>query len=342
MKAEVRELKNNFGEIRLLPESIDDLWHLQHLIGAGDLVFATTLRSVNAGTDKLRPEKVEKRPVRLGIRVERLEFSEHGARLRVSGIIEQGVDVGAHHTFNVESGYEISVIRYWKPVDFERIDRAVKASVYGVIHILTIEEGEAELFRLRQYGPESVVSVTMGSGKGSDTDTRTGFFDQLLTLVGEITGPLIIAGPGFVKDDFVKFAKSRNSAVAERSIVVETRRIGRGAVQEVIGLGTLEKLIGDLQLAREVKLVDELLLRIAEDGPVAYGRNEVANAIECGAAEQVLVSDTLLHDSLIMRLVEQAERMRAKIVVLSSSFEPGERLDALGGIAALLRYKVGK
>ncbi|MDO9035269.1 MAG: mRNA surveillance protein Pelota, partial [Methanoregula sp.] len=37
-----------------------------------------------------------------------------------------------------------------------------------------------------------------------------------------------------------------------------------------------------------------------------------------------------------------AEAMRAVVVVLSSDFEPGERLVALGGIAALLRYKMGK
>ena len=150
MKAEYGELKGGYGEIRLFPESIDDLWHLRHLIGEGDLVFATTFRSVDTATDKIRPEKVEKRPVRLGVRIERVEFSEHGIRLRLFGIIEHGADVGEHHTINVETGFEISVIKQWRPVDLERVERAVKASVYGVIHILTIEEGEAELFRLRQ------------------------------------------------------------------------------------------------------------------------------------------------------------------------------------------------
>ncbi|HSQ92874.1 MAG TPA: mRNA surveillance protein Pelota, partial [Methanoregula sp.] len=42
----------------------------------------------------------------------------------------------------------------------------------------------------------------------------------------------------------------------------------------------------------------------------------------------------------VMRLIEDAEAMRATIVVLSSEFEPGERLVALGGIAALLRYNL--
>jgi protein pelota len=342
MKAEYGELKNGYGEIRLFPESIDDLWHLRHLIGPGDLVFATTFRSVDAATDKIRPEKVEKRPVRLGVRVERVEFSEHGVRLRLFGIIEHGIDAGAHHTINVETGFEISVIRQWRTVDLERVDRAVKASVYGVIHILTIEEGEAELFRLRQYGPESVITHTAGSGKGAETDTRTAFFEALLSHIRNISGPLIIAGPGFIKDDFVKYARSRSCAGIDRAVVVETRRIGRGAVQEVVGKGALEKLMDDLQLSREVKMMDEVLLRIAQEGAVAYGMKEVREAIGYGAAEQVLVADILLRDAPVMHLIEDAEAMRATIVVLSSAFEPGERLVALGGIAALLRYNLVK
>ncbi len=339
MKAEYCEMRNNTGEIRLLPESIDDLWHLRHIIGPKDLVFATTFRSVDAASDKIRPEKVEKRPVRLGIRVDRLEFSGHGIRLRLTGTIEHGVDEGAFHTINVETGYEISVIKQWRQVDLERIERAVKASVFGVIHILTIEEGEAELFRLRQYGPESVITITSGSGKGAETESRRGFFDQILAAITELSGPLIIAGPGFIKDDFAGYARSRDSPQAGRAIIVETRRIGRGAVQEVIGRGALDKLIGDLQLSREVKVMEEVLLRISKGGAVAYGRSEVGEAIGFGAAEQVLISDTLLRDREVMALVEKAEAMRASVVVLSSSFEPGERLVALGGIAALLRYK---
>ena len=340
MKSEYGELKDRYGEIRLFPENIDDLWHLRHLICSGDLVFATTFRSVDAASDKIRPEKMEKRPIRLGVRVERLEFSEHGMRLRLTGIIEHGADTGAYHTINVETGFEISVIKQWRPVDLERIERAVKASVCGVIHILTIEEGEAELFRLRQYGPESVMTLVAGSGKGAETDTRAGFFEQVLVQVSDISGPLIIAGPGFIKDDFIRFAKNKSCTSVERTIVIETRRSGRGAVQEVIGKGALDKLIDDLQLSREVKMMDEVLLRISKEGAVAYGRKEVREAIVLGAVEQVLLADTLLRDEEVMNLIEKAEAMRATIVVLSSTFEPGERLIALGGIAALLRYRL--
>jgi len=341
MKAEVGELTRGYGEIRLFPENVDDLWHLKHLIAPRDLVFATTFRAMEGATDKLRPEKLEKRPVRLGIRVEKVEFHPSAGRLRIFGTIEHGMDTGSHHTLNLEPGYEISVIRLWRPVDRERIDRAVKASVFDLIHILTIEEGEAELFRLRQYGPESVIGITMGSGKGGDSDNRLAFFERIADQVAEITGPLVVAGPGFIKDDFLKFLAAKKSPVAAKAIPVETRRIGYGAAQEVIGLGVTGKLIGDMQLASEVQAMDELMKRIAQEGAAAYGPVEVKKAVEYGAVEQLLVVDTLIHDPETSRLLETAERMNATVTILSSEFEPGERLSALGGIAALLRFRMG-
>ena len=340
MKAEVRELRKRFGEIRLFPETLDDIWHLSHLVGPGDLVFATTFRSVEAATDKLRPEKVEKRPVRLGIRVEKVEFHQHTNRLRIGGVIESGVDVTAHHTLNVEPGFELSVIREWRPVDCERIQRAVDASAYGVVHVVSVEEGEAQVYRLRQFGPEWVTTVTAGSSKGAEAGTRSVLFEKTLDVLAAVTGPLVVAGPGFVKDEFADYVRRHAPDLAGRMVVVETRRIGRGAVQEVIGQGILERLLGDLHLAREVRLMDEVLLRIATEGAVAYGIGEVRKAIAYGAAETVLVSDTLLRDEEATAVIERAEHVNASVVVLSTEFEPGERLAALGGAAALLRYKI--
>jgi len=39
-------------------------------------------------------------------------------------------------------------------------------------------------------------------------------------------------------------------------------------------------------------------------------------------------------------LLRDVERKRGKIVVFSTEFEPGKRLNGLGGIAALLRFEV--
>jgi len=339
MKAENKGLVRGYGEISLIPWSIDDLWHLNHLITEGSLVYATTFRSVEAANDKIRPEKLEKRPVRLGIRVERVEFHEYSTRLRVFGVIESGVDISSHHTLNLEPGFEISVIRTWTPSDLERINRAVEGSDNQEISILAIEEGEAELFRLFQFGPRSVFSITLGSGKGADTDNRGEFYTRVLQALDRLKGPLIIAGPGFIKDDLA--AKYKKTFLERQApILIETRRSGTGAVQEVIGQGTLERLIGDIQLRREVLMMDEFLKRIAKDEPVAYGRKEITRAIECGAVEKLMIVETSVRDSDVVLMMEAAEQMGSEIIILSSSFEPGERLSSLGGIAALLRYAI--
>ena len=340
MKAEFLEMRGSHGEVRLFAESVDDLWHLSHLVRPGDLVFATTFRSVELVQDKIRPEKPEKRPVRLGIRVEGVAFHPYANRLRIGGVIQHGVDEGSHHTINLDAGSELSVIKTWRQVDLDRIERAVKASTSGAVHILSVEEGEAELYRIRQFGPEIVTTVVQGSSKGSDPGGRATLFERVAALVGEVTGTVVIAGPGFVKDEVAKYLREKIPDLKDRCITVETKRSGRGAVTEALGKGVLEKITGDLQLKREAELLDTFLERMGKGEPVAYGRAEVEVAVLAGAAEQVLVIDDMVRNRDVGDLLERAERTRARVTVFSSLFDPGAQLLALGGIAAILRYRM--
>ena len=103
MKIIYKALKK--GIIKLIPETMDDLWHLQHIIDKGDLVRALTFRTAEQSTDKLRTKKADKRPMVLGIRVEDVEFHQFSARLRIHGVIEEGPqDLGSHHTINIKAG----------------------------------------------------------------------------------------------------------------------------------------------------------------------------------------------------------------------------------------------
>ncbi|HJJ47532.1 MAG TPA: mRNA surveillance protein pelota [Methanocorpusculum sp.] len=342
MKAEPAEplKRDGFGEYKLTAESLDDLWHLSHLIGPGDTVYAVTLRTVDAPADKLRAEKLEKRPVRIGVCVEKAEFTPDANRLRVFGVITFGPDLGQHHTLNVETGYEISVVKQWKAVDLDRIERAKSASSQGLVHIAAVEDGEIEIYRVRQYGPEKVTSFTLGSGKTAGLDSRQGLFAAALDVLSKVTGNIVVAGPGFVKDDFLQYVKNNNPDLAAKMLAADTRRSGRGAVLEAIGNGVLNRLAEDVQLAREVSFMDEVFMRIGQNGAVAYGMAEVQTAVDFGAVETFLVVDTLIRDAGVAQFIEEAEAAGAKVVVLSSSFEPGERLTGLGGVAALLRFKV--
>lgn len=348
-----RNLKGREGEIALTPETLDDLWHLKYIIEPGDLVFALTKRRVEGATDKLRPEKIEKKPMRLGVRIETLEFHKFSNRLRLHGVIESGQDTGAYHTLNIEEGTNLSVIKTWKNDQLERIKEAEAAAKRPRVVILTIEEGEASIGLVRQFGVEEYSNIKMGSGKG-ESSKREEFFSTVLPQLVQTVGfpsqfsqaaVLIVAGPGFTKDDFMKFLKERNPELAERARTEDTVSIGISGFQEVLRRGAVDRIVEESRISREARLIEELMARIATSGAAAYGWDEVKKARDMGAVESLLVTDELLREGRekghdIDAFLLSIEHGRGKVVVFSTEFEPGHRLHSLGGIAALLRFKL--
>jgi len=338
-----RSLVKREGELTLLPESVDDLWHLKHLIEKGDLVFAFTFRKVEGATDKLRPEKTERKPMRLGIRVTSVEFHRFANRLRVGGAIESGQDVGSHHTFSVEPLRDVSIIKQWRRDQLDRITKAIEESKRPEIAIVTIESGEAHIGVLRQYGVEEVANITQSTGKleeSSQIDFFVQIYDQLVHAGAE---EYIIAGPGFIKDDFIRYATQKDKDLPNRIIVENTTSVGISGFQEVLRRGAVDRLIKDAHLVREARLIDTLLGEIAVGGKAAYGTDEVEKAREWGAIDTLLIADDTLRNErekgvAIDELLTAVNSSNGHVVVFSTDFEPGKRLEKLGGIAALLRF----
>jgi len=336
-------LRGDEGEISLFLESIDDLWHLKYLISPGDLVFALTHRKSTASSDKLRPEKRERRPVRLGVRVESVEFHIYSNWLRVHGVIESGQDVGSYHTLNLEPGTNLSIIKRWRPDELDRIKEAVAEARRPKVVLALVEEGEATIGVLRQFGIETVSEIRMGSGKGADIDRRSEFLDECGQEIDRIAAggaQVILAGPGFIKEDLKKSIGSSRSDRAGRLTLCDASSVGVSGFQEVLRQGTLGQVLENSRLAQEAALIDELFKEIATEGKAAYGCAEVDVAMGYGAVETLMVQDELVRDAKMDALMRKVRNARGRVVIFSSEFEPGARLKALGGVAALLRFKI--
>jgi protein pelota len=351
------------GEVSLIPESLDDLWHLKHVIEKGDLVYSLTYRRLEEATDKIRPDKTEKKPLRLGIRAESVEFHKFSRRLRIKGVIEKGLDteLGSYHTFNIEPGVELSIVKTWKEHQLRRIREAEKAVGSPDVIVLTIEEGEAVAGVVRQYGVDELFSIRYSSGKGMESGegSKKDFFYAVLnqlksSFLSIAAEAIIIAGPGFVKNDFFSFLKEKDSELAKRARTEQASSIGMSGFIEVLKRGAVERLKKEERLTREVRLLDRLMEEISkeQDGKGVYGKEEVRNALQYGAIETLLISDEKLMASRVEEEENEEERMeiesllmdvergRGKIVVFSTEFEPGKRLNGLGGIAAILRFRI--
>jgi protein pelota len=344
MRVLKENLRGDEGEIALLPESLDDLWHLKYLIEPGDLVFALTHRKVQAIADKARPEKLERRPVRLGVRVEDVEFHIYSNWLRLHGVIKSGIDVGAYHTLNIEVGTDVSIVKHhWRLDQFQRIKEAVAESRRPKVVLALVEEGEATIGVLRQFGVQMAAELRAGSGKGGGEDHRAQFFRDVAGAMNQAAGEdaqVILAGPGFAKEDLKKVIDSAYPDLAKRITMDDASSIGRSGFQEVLRRGAVSRVLEDSRIAQETKLIDDLFKEIATDGKAAYGLKEVQNAVNYGAVEHLLVLDEMARRRSLDALMRDVASARGKVVIFSSEFEPGERLRSLGGVAALLRFKI--
>ncbi|QGN06691.1 mRNA surveillance protein pelota [Halorhabdus sp. CBA1104] len=354
MRIDERErVEGGRERLTLVPESLDDLWHLNYVIEPDDRVSGDTTRRIQRNDDQLRDTGGEREHIWVGLDVEDVEFARFANRLRVSGVIAECSredQLGAHHTLNVEQHDEIDVEKAWKPDQLDRIEDAVEATDAPDVAVATVEEGQAYVHTVAQYGTEERASISGPTGKGDYARPRAELFSELTdVLVRTDADAIILAGPGFTKQDALDYIEDEAPEVAEAITTVDTSAVGDRGVHEVLKRGAVEDVQEQTRIAEEAGLIDELMERIAEGVEVAYGPDEVAAAAEYGAIERLLVLDDRLRsaragegdwDVDIDQIVERTEQQGGDVTVFSGEFDPGQQLANLGGIAALLRYRL--
>ena len=337
----------------LVPENLDDLWHLTYVLEPGDHVSGDTTRRIQRNDDALRDTGGEREHMRVTLDVDDVEFHKFANRLRVGGeIIEASREdqLGHHHTLNVEEHDEITVEKVLKADQRERLQEAVDAAQSPDVAIATVEEGEAHIHTVAQYGTEEYASFTGPTGKGEFARSRSELFAKLADALSHLdVDAIILAGPGFTKQDALDYIRENAPDLADEISVVDTSGVGDRGVHEVLTRGAVEEVQAETRIAREAELIDELMRRIGEGERAAYGIEEVARATEYGAVETLLIVDERLRqerggagewDVDVNDLVTTVERKGGEITVFSSEFEPAQQLRNLGGIAALLRYRL--
>ena len=345
------------GKIKVKAETLDDLWHLYHIIEEGDVVYAKTLRKQSQRSDSLRPEKVQAIPVFLGIKAEKINFHKFANSLRITGPIvyasREEVPLGKYHTIAVEENSVITIQKpTWKAHHLERLKQAVEASQRARVMIVVVDDGEADIALVREYGVDVIANIRHNLGGKRYTANREAeemkFFHDLAKTMIEImerekVDKAIVAGPGFVKENFYKFLQESYPELAKRVVIEDTSVTGRTGIYEVIRRGIVDKVYHENRVAKEIQLVERVIEEIAKNGLAAYGIGEVEEGANYGAIETLLILDELLKGGMrerIEQLMEFVRQMRGNIVIVSSEHEGGEKLKALGGIAALLRYRV--
>jgi protein pelota len=354
MRTEPRGYGEDGRERRLVvPETTDDLWHLSHVLEPGDLVEGDTTRRIQRNDDDLRDTGGEREHMHVTIEVADVEFARFANRLRVGGEIVDASredQLGHHHTLNVEERSEITIEKNFKPDQLDRLDEAEAEGEAPEVAIATVEEGAAAIHTVQQYGTEEYVSLTKPTGKGEYARPRDELFAELGDALKHLDADaIILAGPGFTKRDARDYLAENFEGIDERITMVDTSGIGDRGVHEVLKRGAVDDVRKETRIAREAELIDDLTRRIAEGAKATYGPDATMEAAEFGAVETLLIVDERLREERqgegdwdidANELIETVEQQGGDVTVFSGEFQPGQQLANLGGVAALLRYRL--
>ena len=357
----ILEMKLKKGIVKVLPESLDDIWHLYNTILRNDEVHARTTREVKVDDRYARPQRGKRVPVLLGVRVEKVLWDRSLNRLRVQGIVckaPEDLNVkGSHHTINVTVDNPITIVKAkWLRHEIDRLNRASKTTAAPIIVASIDDEGYC-LAVLREYGIDvKVEAKTKLPGKlepEKRTQATRELFKDALKALREVwtklRSPIVILGLGFTKGYFAEFIRDHDSEIAGAVIDVKgVNSVGVAGIHEALRSGVFTKAIKQLRIAEEAKAMEEVLLRLGKERTdVTYGLEEVKTASATGAVDKMLITDVTLREAsddkrtLLENLMRDVEEKRGEIIVLSAEHEAGAKLLSLGGVAALLRFPIG-
>ena len=336
------------GELKVMPENLDDIWHLYNIIQPNDLVRAVTYRTDEQGSDKIRSKKGTKKKMKLSIRVEEVKFHEFSDRLRIHGIIEEGPqDKGSYHTFNVtaEEMDKITIVKTeWKEFELERLKQAVSQSKQGLILFACLDDDSATLAILRQSGVQWIADVdSHRSGKQYDSpNVEKEFFGEIISIVKHNKGsetPLVVLGPGFAKDHFINHGKKVEADLFASCISHATGNAGMNGIHEALKTGVVEHIAKENRVVLETNLVEQFFEEIKKSGNVSYGFADVETALTNGAVDHLLISDKLVRTNQAEKLLDLCQKNQSKFTIINSMHDAGKKLDGIGGVGALLRFK---
>jgi peptide chain release factor subunit 1 len=149
---------------------------------------------------------------------------------------------------------------------------------------------------------------------------------------------IIVGGPGPTKYEFIDGSyiptELKNKIIAVKDITY-TDEFGLNELVE-----RSDDILAEESIIGEKKIMAEFFNYLATKmNKVSYGEKEVRKALELGAVDRLLVSDSLPEEKM-EELESEAKKTGASVIIISTETREGNQLKEIGGIAAILRYEL--
>ena len=135
--------------------------------------------------------------------------------------------------------------------------------------------------------------------------------------------------------------------VKKKIILATCSSVDKTGINEVLKRPETREALKQDRITKEINLVELLLEEISKNNLAAYGLKDTENAANAGAIKILLITDTLIQKSReenkyekIDNIMKITETTKGTINIISSEHEGGKKLNGLGGIGSILRYKL--
>lgn len=331
------------GALKVRADTVDDLFTLQRIIFPNDLVKSESMRKFKSSES----DKGEMKEVVITVRVEKTEFDKNAQRLRIMGKIVEGrpleyVKLNSYHTLNIAPDDVLQITKTeWHDYIVSVVRNAVSDTRKARLGLIVVDDEKALPAYLLGYGTEfrsevrSHLSKRMSSKEFAEQEKK--YFAAVIQTALEMSvDTVIIAGPGFTKDDIKKFAddagllkKSTKKIIYESASTAE-----RSGIYELIRSEKVAGLLAKERIRSEFKLMEDFLNGLGA-GKSRSGADSVNEAIDSYEASIVLVNDSVLSDPGVQGVLANAEKNKVRIEVFNSTDEAGQQLHAFKDIACI-------
>eukprot|EP01029_Cantina_marsupialis_P019165 TRINITY_DN44561_c0_g2_i1.p1 TRINITY_DN44561_c0_g2~~TRINITY_DN44561_c0_g2_i1.p1 ORF type:complete len:388 (-),score=110.73 TRINITY_DN44561_c0_g2_i1:172-1335(-) len=356
------------GSVNLICDEEEDMWHAFNLIVPHDQLRANTIRKVqkSSSTGSTSSQKMR---LSLTLDIESVEFDKDKCSLRIKGRnIEENehVKMGAYHTIDLELNKRFTLSKdVWDTIFVERLKTACDFTEKADVAALLMNQDMANLCLIGGHMTVWKAKVEHSIPKkrvGSSRHTKA--VDRFYSIVSQALEKsidfekvkcIIIASAGFVKESFFKHMmekaeKEMNKTLLsyrDKFLLVHSSSGHRCALKEVLADPGVQTQLRDTKAAEEMTVLEKFFDFMHSDpSKVTYGMKSVQFAVEQGAVESLLVSDSLFRsmDFALRRnyvkLVDDCKDMGGRVLVFSTMHMSGQQLEQICGVAAILRFPI--
>jgi protein pelota len=331
------------GSLKLRVDTLEDLWTAQRIIFPNDLVKSESERKFKSNES----DKGELKKVVITVRTEKTELDKDAERLRVLGKIVEGkpleyIKLNSYHTLNIAPGDIFEIIKSeWHDYIIDVIRNAVSDSKRPRLGLIVLDEEKALPAYMLGYGVEfrneiySRLSKRMSQKDFQEQQKK--YYDEILGVIKDmVVDTVVIAGPGFTKDDLKAHGESSGflKKLNKRLFFENVSNSERSGVYELIKSDKFSMILQKERIRAEFKLIEEFLTNLST-GKSKYGIANVRSTLEGMEANLILVNDNVLGDPEIQQILGKAEKDGIKIEVINSGDEVGEQLHAFKDIASI-------